>query len=145
MPFDFTPKNKASGEYSVGCFSWSFMLDAGLGLVLGTGEGFRPGQFVYITRPDGLCVHYNDGARVSAREAQELAKVARWIARVQEARIEQWKTIPAEEQKRMEADSKTRLDHGLSRVYKLPWAPETVQQFRAFADWAEKSGGFKIW
>src|ERR1039457_2246220 len=97
MGYDFTPRNKKAGCYHIGAFSWPNMLDAGLGLVLGTGQGFAPAEFIYITRPDGLCVQYNDGSRVTAKECKELAKVARWIAAVQEARIKQWATIPAED------------------------------------------------
>lgn len=144
MGYDFTPLNKAAGDYHLGAFSWPFMLNAGLGLVLGTGEGFKPAEFIYITRPDKKCVQYNDGARVSAKEAKELAKVARWIARVQEARIKQWETIPAEERTRMEQDNKLFESKCMSKTYKLPWHPDVVQRFIKFADWAEKSGGFRI-
>lgn len=112
------------------------MLDAGLGLVLGTGQGFRPGEFVYLTRPDGRCVQYNDGARVTAAECKELAKVARWIAEIQNGRIKQWEKVPAADQERMR-NEKTGL-------YKLPWHPDVVKKFVDFADWCEKSGGFKI-
>lgn len=136
MGYDFTPKNKKAGDYHIGAFSWPQMLDAGLGLVLGTGQGFKPAEFIYITRPDKLCVQYNDGARVTASECKDLAKVARWIAAVQDARIKQWATVPADEQRRMSDDK--------NGIYKLPWHPDTVQKFRNFADWCEKSGGFKI-
>jgi hypothetical protein len=136
MGYDFEPRNKKAGDYHIGAFSWPQMLDAGLGLVLGTGQGFKPGEFIYISRPDKLCVQYNDGARVTASECKDLAKVARWIAAVQDARIKQWATVPADEQQRMRDDK-----YG---TYKLPWHPDVVQKFRAFADWCEKSGGFKI-
>lgn len=136
MGFDFTPRNKKAGNYSIGAFSWPLMLDEGLGLVLGTGKGFKPAEFIYIKRPDGLCVQYNDGARVSARECKDLAKVARWIAAIQGARIKQWATVPPEEQQRMRDDT--------SRIYRLPWNPDAVKKFRDFADWCDKAGGFRI-
>lgn len=141
MGYDFKPVNKAAGDYHLGAFSWPMMLDSGLGLVLGTGPGFSPGQFIYIKRPDGLCVQYNDGAKVSAKESKELAKVARWIARFENARIMQWQTVPIEERNRMEARNKT---EGITHIYKLPWSPDCVQKFLDFAEWSEKSGGFKI-
>lgn len=136
MGFDFVPKKKEAGPYHIGAFSWPIMLEKGLGLVLGVGKGFRPGEFIYITRPDKLCVEYNDGARVSAKESKELAKVARWIARVEQARINQWKTVPEKEQETMKADT--------MHIYDLPWAQERVEDFKKFADWCEKSGGFRI-
>ncbi len=144
MGYDFVPKNKAAGDYHIGAFSWPFMLEAGLGLVFGSGEGFKPGEFIYITRADGKCVNYNDGARVSREEAKELAKVARWIARIQEARIKQWAKVPSEERARMEQDNKLRESKCMSNIYKLPWHPNAVQRFVQFAEWAEKSGGFTI-
>ena len=140
MGYDFKPKNKSAGWYQLGAFSWPFMLKAGLGLVLGTGEGFKPAEFIYITRPDKKCVQYNDGAKVTATEAKELARVARWIARIQEARIKQWEKVPADERTRMENDNKLMTP----RIYKLPWHPEAVARFTKFADWAERSGGFSI-
>lgn len=120
------------------------MLDAGLGLVLGTGEGFAPGEFIYIKRPDNKCVQYNDGAKVTAKEAKELAKVARWIARIQEARIKQWEHVPIESRKQMEDSNKLSESKFANLIYKLPWHPDVVKKFTDFADWAEKSGGFKI-
>lgn len=113
------------------------MLDAGLGLVLGTGKGFRPSEFIYIRRPDNLCVSYNDGARVSAQECKDLAKVARWIAAIQNARLKQWETVKPADRQRMEADK--------SRLYDLPWHPDAVKKFTDFADWCEKAGGFRIY
>jgi hypothetical protein len=136
MGFDFSPTNKKAGFYHIGAFSWPNMLDAGLGLVLGTGQGFKPCEFIYITRPDKLCVQYNDGALVTAEECKDLAKVARWIAAIQDARLRQWDKVPADQQKEMRSDT-----HG---TYKLPWDAGVIQKFRDFADWCEKSGGFKI-
>lgn len=136
MSYDFTPRNKKAGPYCIGAFSWPHMLDAGLGLVLGTGEGFKPAEFIYIKRPDNLCVQYNDGARVSAKECKDLAKVARWIATIQDARIKQWYTVEPADRQRMENDK--------LGLYKLPWHPDAVKKFRDFADWCEKAGGFRI-
>ena len=144
MGYDFIPRNKKAGDYQIGSFSWPFMLDAGLGLVLGTGKGFAPAEFIYITRPDKLCVQYNDGARVTAKECRELAKVARWIAAVEDARIKQWATIPQERKDQMVSANKMLESNANSPLYNLPWHPDVVQRFRTFADWAEQSGGFKI-
>ncbi len=136
MGFDFKPRKKEAGWYRIGAFSWSLMLERGLGLVLGVGKGFKPGEFIYITRPDKLCVEYNDGARVSAAESKELAKVARWIAAIENARINQWGKVPTDDQIRMKADT--------HYTYDLPWHPDRVEDFMKFADWCEKSGGFTI-
>ena len=137
MSYDLTPRNKKAGDYRIGAFTWPQMLKEGLGLVLGTGDGFRPAEFIYLERPDGLCVHYNDGAHVTAKECKDLVKVSRWIADIQTGRLRQWEKVWPEEQQRMKSAERPDL-------YKLPWHPDVIQRFRDFADWCEKSGGFRI-
>ena len=138
MSFLFTPKNSDAGEFNIGAFTWPVMLERGLGLVLGYGKGFRPGTFIYITRPDNLCVAYNDGAEVTADESKELSKVARWIARIERARLNQWNEIPDEEKKRMQDAPHSTF------IYDFPLKEQIVSIFEKFADWSEKSGGFTI-
>lgn len=142
MGYDFTPKNKKAGDYHLGAFSWLFMIEQGLGLVLGVGKGFCPGQFIWINRPDKRCVMYNDGAKVTAKEAKELAKVARHIARVETARLAEWEKVDKEEKARMEEANKMMVGNKL--LYTLPWSQEAIDRFTKFANWADKSGGFRI-
>ena len=136
MGFDLRARRKDADDFSMGAFSWAWMLDNGVGLPVGYGPGFAPAQFVYRTRPDGKCIGYNDGARVTAAEAKDMAKVARWLADYQDDLYAQWMKEPEESRKRME-DSP-------SRLYKLPVRRDFVEKVRAFADWAEKSGGFSV-
>lgn len=134
MGFDLTPRNKAAGDFSMGAFSWAWMLDAGVGFPVGYGPGPSPGSFVYRPRPDGLCVGYNDGARVTAAEAKQMAQLARWIADYQD-------DLYAEFMKEPEA----RREHMRSTpMYTVPVRRDFVEKVRAFADWAVKSGGFRI-
>lgn len=121
----------------MGTFSWSWMLENGVGLPVGYGRGFGPGQFIYLARPDGLCVGYNDGARVSASEAKQMAQVARWLADYQDALYREWEKIPEAERERM--IESTRLN------YNVPVRRDFVEKVRAFAAWAEKSGGFRVY
>ena len=137
MGFDLTPRNKEAGDFSMGAFSWSWMLDAGVGLPVGYGVGYAPGQFIYASRPDGACIGYNDGAKVSAKEARQMAMIARWIADHQDRLYEEWMKVPEEEKNRMQ-DERTGL-------YKPPVRRDFVDKVRAFADWAEKSGGFLVY
>jgi hypothetical protein len=136
MGYDLTPHNKAADDLHMGAFSWSWMLDNGVGLPLGYGPGFAPGQFIYRTRPDGLCVGYNDGARVAEAEAKDMAKVARWLADYQDDLYKQWMKEPEESRKRMENNH--------NHLYKLPIRRDFVEKVRAFAAWAEASGGFCV-
>lgn len=136
MGYDLRPRNKAAGEFQMGAFSWCWMLDNGVGLPVGYGPGFSPGLFCYRARPDGLCIGYNDGARVTAAEAKDMAKVARWLADYQDDLYALWMKEPEDRRKHMEDNS--------SRLYKGPVRRDFVEKVRAFAAWAEASGGFRV-
>lgn len=136
MGYDLRPRNKAAGEFQMGAFSWCWMLDNGVGLPVGYGPGFSPGQFCYRARPDGLCIGHNDGARVTAAEAKDMARVARWLADYQDDLYALWMRGPEDRRKHMQDDS--------SRLYKAPVRRDFVEKVRAFAAWAEASGGFRV-
>jgi len=136
MGYDLRPRNKKVDGFSMGAFSWSWMLENGVGLPVGYGPGFAPAQFIYRARPDGLCIGYNDGARVTAAEAKEMAKVARWVADYQDDLYAQWMKEPEESRQRMQDNT--------NRLYKCPVRRDFVEKVRAFAEWAEKSGGFTV-
>lgn len=137
MGFDLSARNKAAGDFHWGAFGWSWALEAGMGLPFGHGSGVEPASFVYSGRPDGCSLSYNDGARVSAKEAKEMAKLARWIAEYQENLYNIFMREPEEKRKLMEADH--------HRLYTLPVRRDWVERLRDFADWAEKSGGFRVY
>ena len=136
MGYDLRPRNKAAGEFQMGAFSWCWMLDNGVGLPVGYGPGFSPGQFCYRARPDGLCIGHKDGARVTAAEAKDMARVARWLADYQDDLYALWMRGPEDRRKHMQDDS--------SRLYKAPVRRDFVEKVRAFAAWAEASGGFRV-
>lgn len=136
MGYDLRPRNKAAGEFHMGAFSWCWMLENGVGLPLGYGPGFAPGQFIFRERPDGKCVGYNEGALVTAAEAKNMAKVALWLADYQDDFYAEWMKEPEE--------SRARMQHNSGRLYKLPVRRDFVAKVRAFAAWAEASGGFRV-
>lgn len=131
MGFDLYARNKEAGDFHMGAFSWSWMLAAGAGLPVGYGPGFSPGTFVFAGRKDGLCVGYNGGARVTAKEARQMAQIARWIADHQDRLHNLWMQEPEERRKAMTDD--------LHRIYDPPVRRDFVERIRAFADWADKS------
>lgn len=136
MGFDLYARNKEAGDFHMGAFSWTWMLDAGVGLPVGYGPGFSPGTFVFAGRPDGLCVGYNDGARVTAKEARQMAQIARWVADHQDRLHNLWMQEPEDRRKAMTDDP--------HRIYEPPVRRDFVEKVRAFADWADKSGGFRV-
>jgi hypothetical protein len=137
MGYDLRPRNKSAGSFHMGAFSWGWMLENGVGLPVGYGPGFAPAQFIYRTRPDGKCIGYNDGARVTAAEAKEMAKVARWLADYQEDLYAQWMKEPEESRQRMQGNT--------SGLYKCPVRRDFVEKVRAFSEWAGQSGGFRVY
>ena len=136
MGMDLYPRNKDADEFHWGAFGWSWMLAEGVGLPVGHFPGLAPGEFIYNGRPDGKSLGYNDGARVSAKEAKEMAKMARWIAAKQRAMTQSFEARSAEEQAAMREDR--------FKLYTLPVRQYWVEQLDKFADWAEKSGGFGV-
>lgn len=137
MGYDLSPRNKSAGTFHAGAFSWSWALEAGLGLPFGHGRGIKPAQFVYSGRPDGLCLSYNDGARVTAKEARLMATVARWICEYQDNVWNVWNSYSEEQREAMRTDK--------NGLYHLPVRRDFIDRLRAFADWAETSGGFRVY
>jgi hypothetical protein len=135
MGYDLKPKNKEAGYFHMGAFSWSWMIDAGVGWVLGTGAGFYAGSYVFCPRADGLEIHANDGARVTAKEAKEMAFVARLLCDYQDIKRSVWDKETPENRAEMEKNY---------RMFSTPVRKDFVELARKFADWAEKSGGFTI-
>lgn len=136
MGFDLRAINKGVHDLSMGAFSWSWMLEAGVGLPLCHGKGVTPASFVFRERPDGRCVGYNDGARVTAKEAKQMAQIARWVADYQDTLREVW--MQQSEEDRIHQQDNNR------RLYNVPVRQDFVDKIRAFADFAEKSGGFRV-
>lgn len=139
MGYDLNPRNKKLDSFHFGAFSWSWMLKCGVGWILGTGDGWAPGQYVEVSRPDGKSVNMNDRARVTGAEAKEMARFCRHLVRYQRTLRGLYEKEPADRRAEMEAV-------GLSTrgLYNLPVRTDFVDKVEAFADWAEKSGGFTV-
>jgi hypothetical protein len=137
VSFNLRPRNKAMPDFSFGAFGWSWLLEAGAGFPVGHFKGIEPASFLYLGRQDGRCLGYNDGAKVSASEAREMAKLTRWIVLYQ-------RTLHHHFEQRSEEDRAHMLDNG-QRLYNTPVRKDWLDHFERFADWAEKSGGFRVW
>ena len=137
MGYDLRPRNKAAGNFQMGAFAWCWMLDNGVGLPVGYGPGVEPGQCCYRLRSDGLCIVNNNGARVTAVEAKNMAKVAWWLSDYQDDLHELLMRETEEDRKRMEGNK-----YG---IYQLPVRRDFVEKVREFAAWAESSSGFRVY
>jgi hypothetical protein len=137
MGFDLKAKRDDVDGFHMGAFSWSWMIDAGVGLPLCCGRGVEPASYVYKGDPENPgSPHSNDGFRVTEEQAKAMAQLARWIADYQDTLYEVWMREPEEH--------RTRVENDHSGLYRLPVRRDFVEKVRRFADWAETSGGFEI-
>ena len=139
MGYDLKPKNKELEWFTMGAFSWSWMLDAGVGLVLGQGKGIKPATYRYIPDKKGASPCSNDGFHVTSKQAKIMAHVTRGLVSVERGKVEEWERMSEEERKQMEDWNVTRS------IYNLPVRSDFIDKAEKFADWAEKSGGFRIY
>jgi hypothetical protein len=138
LGFDLKPRNKEIVWFHMGAFSWHWMLEAGVGLPFGYGRGVSPAQFVFTQRPDGKCIGYNDGARVTGNEARLMARLARFVAEYQRNLWNIYERTPEKERERMK-------DPRWESLYNVPVRRDFIDLTEQFADWAEHSRGFRVY
>ena len=139
MGYTLKPINKECESIDFGAFSWPIMLqDTGMGYILGYGQAKNPAQYVYQNGNMGSPVS-NDGYKVTATEAKMMARIARGYISVKEFINKEWAELSEEDRER---------EKNFKYEGKLLYMPETgekfLEQLRKFADFAEKSKGFRI-
>jgi hypothetical protein len=139
MGFDLKPRNKNHPWFSMGVFVWSWLLNEGVGLVIGTMSGMEPCEY-YFTPRKGLDPNLNDGFRVTAIEARCMAAAARTLVAGYKQIEKEWSTLTEAEREEQYRYANT------PRIYKYrpPVKKSFLEIAQQFADWAEKSGGFTI-
>lgn len=137
MGYDLKPRNKTVDTFSMGAFSYSWMMQSAVGMVVGYGEGLEPASYVSYRRKDDCDLMCNDGGQVSAKEAKEMARIARLVA-------EQEDRLHFHFDKADQA-TKERYEKNEYKLYRLPVRKDFIQKIRDFADFAEKSGGYKVY
>lgn len=110
-----------------------------MGYVLGYGAGFKPGSYVYQNNNNGSPVS-NDGYKVSSWEAKMMARVARGYVSVQRFVNEEWEQLSEETVKEYEQANER---HSF-KVYRAKMHEDHLIWLEKFAEFAEKSKGFKI-
>lgn len=141
MGYDLHPKNKNVEALSIGAFSWPiFLQETGMGYVLGYGAGRSPGTYVYSTGNNGSPAS-NNGYKVSATEAKMMARIARGFISVQRFINKEWEAMPEDERKR---GQEMKSHDGVNPLYKTGWHEDQLKKIEKFAEFAEKSGGFRI-
>lgn len=130
MSYTLRAKNKEVEDFDIGWVSWMGLLrDTGAGFAIYYGQGIFAGSYYYV---DGNCGSpmSNDGYKVSSRESKIMATCVKgyiFIAKAINKEIE---------------EKRERLDSfELSKEIPI----STIQKFEKFAEFAEKSKGFRIY
>jgi hypothetical protein len=138
ISFDLYPRNRELEPFRFGSFSWSWMLEKGVGLVLKTGRSIEPGRYRYVPDKQGRDPNQNDGYYVNSKLAKMMAHVARGLASVERGKHDEWNKMTEGERSSIK-EWNERL-----KIYNLPVREDWIEKVEKFADWADKSGGFKI-
>lgn len=123
-------------SFYMGTFSWTLLLDSGVGLIVGTYKGYKTGTFTFIQDFDGhnkkLCARYNDGFYTDAEKAKMMAYLTRVYVANQ-------KFINKEFEKMMSDQKEQNQKFGYNWV-----RDDFLECYLRFAEWAEKSKGFWV-
>lgn len=138
MGYVLVPRNKAVGAFNMGSFTWSWILNAGVGLVIGTGPAKNPCTHSYVRDAKGRSPHCNDGYRVTAEQARAMALVARGLVQVQRFINTEWDQMS--ENARKDASDRNSMTH----LYRDAIRDDFLDTAERFAEWAAMSGGFTI-
>jgi hypothetical protein len=120
VSFDFHPKNKDAGDFSLGAFSWPVLLES-FGYLFPCVNS--KGQYCCDgAQREWIQIGTNDGFAINATDAKLMARCARNFVAIQRG-------LPDKDPEKW--PGKIRADF--------------IDRFEKFADWAEKSGGFRIY
>ena len=109
-----------------------------MGYVLNYGAAKSPGQYVYEGGKKGSPVS-NDGFKVTATEAKMMARIARGYIFVKSFVNEEWSRL-SEDGRELHRNA----SYENRRIYTPEVSEEFLQKILKFADFAEKSKGFRI-
>ena len=137
MSFDLRPSNKKVSTYCMGSSCYFWMMDNGVGMVVGYGKGIEPGSYIFHKRKDDNNLMYNDGAKVTAREAKEMSKIA--------LRLSDYQDMLYNEFEKLDEKTKKEYQKNEKGYYNLPIRRDFVENIRAFSEFAQKSGGFRVY
>lgn len=159
MPYDLEPVNAAAGSFRFGAFSFPILLEACGCLFACVHNGakwfcnFPADPRLRGKNPDGSGLSYptllGGGFDVTEEEARIMARMARNFATIQNILPEKNRDsgIPSKEHFDR-ADLVELIAEAMAGTKAGPWPVKVRDDFTAkiaaFADWAPKSGGFRI-
>jgi hypothetical protein len=138
MGYSLRPRNKALKSFHFGAFSWLWMLDEGVGYVIGYGRGVTPGTWIAAPDPSGRFPTHEDGFRVSAEQARAMAMAARGVVAV-------YRHVQREHDAATPEERARREEQRWRDMYRTPVRADFLDLAEAFAAWADESRGFGVW
>jgi hypothetical protein len=124
----------------IGAFSFGWIMDSGVGLVIGYAPSVEPAQFTYQYDKNGKCPMYNEGYRVDAEHAKAMAMAAVGLVTTQKYIRNEWDRMSPEEREEKERGNKE-----WRHLYREPVRDDFIEEAKKFAEFAWESGGFTIW
>lgn len=143
MSMDLIPRNRNIESFRISGIWWPIMLEkTSMGYVIGFGKSIEPVSFSYTPQGNNGTPCSNDGYRVSKIEAQAMALVAYGWIKEQRFLKKEWDAIP-EREREIKKNVKS-LDFS-KPLYPQPNKNEKfIEVIEQFAEFAEKSSGFRI-
>jgi hypothetical protein len=142
----FKPDDPVAGDLDMPNGFWTWLLEEGVGLAFRVAQG--PGVLcsdvllgsaldTWVYEDDGLNPTTHDGFHVCAADALVVAHLLRNLA---------WAEGEREQAlaRRSREDRKWLQDHRDLRLVHLPGPPQYREMALRFAEWAARSGGFRV-
>lgn len=139
MGYALRPRNKELETFRIGAFSWTWLLGEGVGLAVFYGNSHRPASYVYSPRKvrGGISSPAsNDGFPVSKKESKIMALLAIAV-------IHRYKHIN-EEVSKLSEEERERKKSMFPDIYNWGVREDFLEKAEKFAEFAEKSNGFRI-
>lgn len=136
MGYNLIPRNKKIKRLSIDAFSWSIMLDMGMGLVISTGSAMKHATYSYIPDKKGRSPKSNDGFYVTSDKAKAMSMVAIGLINVNRFVLNEWNELSEEDKIRYEKNE----------FYKKPkiTSEDFFNLLERFSEFAKNSQGFYI-
>ncbi|PAF31889.1 hypothetical protein [Paenibacillus sp. 7516] len=139
MAYDFLPKKKEAGDFRLGSFAWTTLIETAFGCLFPCLT--KGGRYIYGWETDKRfkkeheypILISNSRMRVTATEAKLMARMARNLVSIQ-------RTLDDSHYNTEVAFDAAEWEKKWPQKLRDDW----VDEYEKFADWAEKSGGFKI-
>ena len=135
MSYDLRPKNKKIKNFNFSMHAWPRLLETGIGLVIGYSRGALPLSYYYKPDSNGYSPISNDGFLVTLEQAKIMSLLARAFVKNQRYFNDDFYKLSEQRQKNLQE---------LSDYY-MPFHPIFLNDVEEFADFSEKSGGFRVY